>query len=138
VACVFSDLILLSHPNPAGLFLPCQFLFYKLIYSISPYYCKTNYPNIMPINLNELQALLTKAEANTVNEKEIRKGLTRIENLLTTIGQEVEKVYTLLDGAAPAKKERRANNADAEAPFGRKADGTPKKRPGRIKADAAA
>lgn len=90
----------------------------------------------MPINLNELQTLLTKAEANTANEKEIRKGLTRIENLLATIGQEVEKVYTLLDGAAPAKKERQPTNADA--PFGRKADGTPKKRPGRVKAEAAA
>jgi cob(I)alamin adenosyltransferase len=92
----------------------------------------------MPINLNELQSLLNKAEANTANEKEIRKGLTRIENLLTTIGQEVEKVYSLLDGATPVKKERRATNADAEAPFGRKADGTPKKRPGRVKAETAA
>ncbi|MDO7884298.1 hypothetical protein [Hymenobacter cheonanensis] len=92
----------------------------------------------MAINLNELQNLLTKAETNTANEKEIRKGLTRIENLLATIGQEVEKVYILLDGAAPAKKERRASNADSEAPFGRKADGTPKKRPGRVKADASA
>jgi hypothetical protein len=89
----------------------------------------------MAINLTELQALLTKAEANTANEKEIRKGLTRIENLLSTIGQEVEKVYTLLDGAAPAKK---ARETDQEAPFGRKADGTPKKRPGRVKSEAAA
>lgn len=89
----------------------------------------------MPINLTELQNLLTKAEANTANEKEIRKGLTRIESLLNTIGQEVEKVYTLLDNATPAKKERRANNVDADAPFGRKADGTPKKRPGRVKTE---
>lgn len=89
----------------------------------------------MAINLNELQSLLNKAEANTANEKEIRKGLTRVQNLLTAIGQEVEKVYALLDGAAPAKK---AREMDAEAPFGRKADGTPKKRPGRMKAEAAA
>ena len=87
----------------------------------------------MPINLTQLQSLLDKAEANTVNEKEIRKGLARVQNLLTTIGQEVEKVYALLDGAAPAKK---ARETDAEAPFGRKADGTPKKRPGRVKAEA--
>ncbi|MGI4823644.1 MAG: hypothetical protein ACRYFV_20735 [Janthinobacterium lividum] len=89
----------------------------------------------MPINLTELQDLLNKAEANTSREKEIRKGLARIENLLSTMGQEVEKVYALLDGAAPAKK---ARETDAEAPFGRKADGTPKKRPGRVRADAAA
>ena len=92
----------------------------------------------MAININELQDLLAKAEVNAANDKEVRKSLTRVENLLATIGQEVEKVYVILDGAAPAKKERRPNNADAEAPFGRKADGTPKKRPGRAKANPAA
>lgn len=89
----------------------------------------------MAIDLTQLQNLLTKAEANTANEKEIRKGLTRVQNLLTTIGQEVERVYALLDGAAPTKK---AREIDVEAPFGRKADGTPKKRPGRVKAEAVA
>jgi hypothetical protein len=92
----------------------------------------------MPINLNELQELLMKAETNTANEKEIRKSLTRIENLIATVGQEVANVYAILDGAAPAKKARRTSNADPEAPFGRKADGTPKKRPGRVKAEEAA
>jgi hypothetical protein len=96
----------------------------------------------MAINLNELQDLLAKAETNTANDKEIRKSLTRIENLMATIGQEVEKVYAILDGAAPTKKITRAPKAasetDEEAPYGRKADGTPKKRPGRSKSDAAA
>lgn len=92
----------------------------------------------MAIDLTQLQALLTKAETNTANEKEVRKALTRIENLLTNVGHEVANVYAILDGAAPVKKERRAANADADAPFGRKADGTPKKRPGRVKAEAAA
>jgi hypothetical protein len=94
----------------------------------------------MPINLNELQELLTKAETNTANEKEIRKSLTRIENLIATVGEEVTKVYAILDGAAPIKKNARApkegGEPDPEAPFGRKADGTPKKRPGRAKAAA--
>ena len=92
----------------------------------------------MAINLNELQDLLNKAEATVTNDKEVRKSLTRIENLMATIGQEVEKVYAILDSAAPAKKERRASEADPDAPFGRKADGTPKKRPGRTKANAGA
>jgi hypothetical protein len=96
----------------------------------------------MAINLNELQDLLAKAETNTANDKEIRKSLTRIEGLMATIGQEVEKVYSILDGAAPTKKAarapRQASEPDAEAPYGRKADGTPKKRPGRSKADTAA
>ncbi len=92
----------------------------------------------MAINLTELQELLTKAETNTSNDKEIRKSLTRIENLVATLGEEVTKVYAILDGAAPVKKARRASEADTDAPFGRKADGTPKKRPGRVKASGAA
>jgi len=92
----------------------------------------------MAINLNELQELLAKAETNAANEKEIRKSLTRIENLMTAVGHEVVNVYAILDGAAPAKKARRTSEADAEAPYGRKADGTPKKRPGRVKAAEAA
>jgi len=91
----------------------------------------------MAINLNELQDLLNKAETNTAHEKEIRKSLTRIESLMATVGEEVTKVYAILDGAGPAKKARRTSEADAEAPYGRKADGTPKKRPGRVKAEVA-
>jgi hypothetical protein len=97
----------------------------------------------MAINLNELQDLLNQAQTTAVNEKEIRKSLTRVENLMGNIAAEVAHVYSLLDGAVSAKKERKvrapkvAAEADPEAPFGRKADGTPKKRPGR-KADSEA
>ena len=94
----------------------------------------------MAINLNELQELLDKAEATVASDKEIRRSLTRIENLMVTVGEEVAKVYAILDGAAPARKERKAraaSPADADAPYGRKADGTPKKRPGRTKANDA-
>lgn len=98
----------------------------------------------MAINLNELQALLDQAGASAANEKEIRKGLVRVENLVSNITKELTSIYELLDGAAPAKKERKARVAkeagevDPDAPFGRKADGTPKKRLGRAKAEAAA
>ena len=95
----------------------------------------------MAINLNELQELLDKAEATVASDKDIRRSLTRIENLMTTVGEEVAKVYAILDGAAPARKERKARAggpADADAPYGRKADGTPKKRPGRTKTGDAA
>lgn len=95
----------------------------------------------MAINLNELQELLDKAESTVANDKEIRRSLTRIENLMVTVGEEVAKVYAILDGAAPARKERKTRAggpADADAPYGRKADGTPKKRPGRTKAGEAA
>lgn len=93
----------------------------------------------MAINLNELQALLNRANAAAENEKDIRKGLTRIENLLSNIDKEVANVYALLDGATPAKKERKvraqaAAEVDADAPYGRKKDGTPRAKSGRNKA----
>jgi hypothetical protein len=39
----------------------------------------------MAININELQALLNRASIAAENEKDIRKGLTRIENLLSNV-----------------------------------------------------
>lgn len=39
----------------------------------------------MAINLTELQALLDQAAVSTTNEKEIRKGLVRVENLVSNI-----------------------------------------------------
>lgn len=98
----------------------------------------------MAINLNELQELLDQAGVAASNEKEIRKGLTRIEGLLGTITKEITSVYALLDGAGPVKKARTARASkeavatDPDAPYGRKKDGSPKVKPGRNKADGAA
>jgi hypothetical protein len=94
----------------------------------------------MAININELQSLLNQASIAVENEKDIRKGLTRIENLLSNIHKEVANVYTLLDNAAPAKKGRQPvtptdpAEVDPEAPYGRKKDGTPRAKSGRSKA----
>lgn len=95
----------------------------------------------MAINLTELQALLDQAAVSTTNEKEIRKGLVRVENLVSHITKELTSIYELLDGAAPAKKERKARapkeaaEVDPEAPYGRRKDGTPKGKPGRSKGE---
>ena len=95
----------------------------------------------MAINLTELQALLDQAAVSTTNEKEIRKGLVRVENLVSNITKELTSIYELLDGAAPAKKERKARTPkeevamDPEAPYGRRKDGTPKGKPGRSKGE---
>jgi hypothetical protein len=89
----------------------------------------------MAININELQALLQQASVAVENEKDIRKGLIRIENLLSNIHKEVANVYALLDSATPAKKGRptEPTEVDAEAPYGRKKDGTPRAKSGRSK-----
>jgi hypothetical protein len=93
----------------------------------------------MAININELQALLQQASIAVENEKDIRKGLTRIENLLSNIHKEVANVYALLDSATPTKKGRlttaptNATEADSDAPYGWKKDGTPRVKSGRSK-----
>jgi hypothetical protein len=94
----------------------------------------------MAINLNELQELLNQAQSNGANEREIRKSLTRIENLVGNVQQELVRVHELLDDAASDKPtrggKRGAIERDADAPFGRKKDGTPMKPRGRAKADS--
>jgi hypothetical protein len=97
----------------------------------------------MALDLSQLQEMLTNAERSAANEKEIRKSLTRIENLQSNITQEIQHVYQLLDGAIePAQRKPRVTRqpvaTDAEAPFGRKLDGSPRSKPGRSKASKAA
>lgn len=93
----------------------------------------------MAINLTELQALLDQAATTAANEKEVRKSLVRVENLLSNITKELTSIYELLDGAAPAAKVRKTRvvqevtGTDLEAPYGRRKDGTPKGKPGRSK-----
>jgi hypothetical protein len=93
----------------------------------------------MAINLTELQALLDQAAMTAANEKEVRKSLVRVENLLSNITKELTGIYELLDGGAPPLKQRKtrapkeATAEDPEAPYGRRKDGTPKGKPGRSK-----
>jgi hypothetical protein len=95
------------------------------------------------INLNELQALLDQAAAATANEKDIRKSLFRVENLVSNITREITSIYEPLDGAAPTKKERMAGTSkeeaavDPEAPYGRRRNGTPNVKLGRSKGEEA-
>jgi hypothetical protein len=95
----------------------------------------------MAINLNELQELLNQAQTKSTSEREVRKSLTRIENLVGNVQQELVHVYALLDGAASDKPTRGGKRGpverDADAPYGRRKDGTPMKPRGRAKADSA-
>ncbi|MFD1875703.1 hypothetical protein [Hymenobacter bucti] len=97
----------------------------------------------MAINLTELQALLDQVTTTAATEKEVRKSLVRVENLVSNITKELTSIYELLDGVVPARRQRQtrapkeATVADLEAPYGRRKDGTPKGKPGRSKpADA--
>lgn len=91
----------------------------------------------MAINLNELQTLLDQAATAVANEKEVRRSLLRVENLVSSISKELTSIYEQLDGAIPIKKEKKARvtkeaiDIDPEAPYGRRKDGTPKGKPGR-------
>jgi hypothetical protein len=53
----------------------------------------------MAINLTELQALLGQAAITAANEKEVRKSLVRVENLISNITKELTSIYELLDGS---------------------------------------
>jgi hypothetical protein len=94
----------------------------------------------MAFNLHELQALLDHAATAAANEKEIRKSLVRVENLVSNITKELTGIYELLDGASPTRQApkgrppKAAAELDPEAPYGRRKDGTPKGKPGRSKA----
>ncbi|MFD1875528.1 hypothetical protein [Hymenobacter bucti] len=98
----------------------------------------------MALNLHELQALLDQAATAAANDKEIRKSLVRVENLVSNITKELTGIYELLDGATSARQTRKirtpkaAADIDPEAPYGRRKDGTPKDKPGRGKASEAA
>lgn len=85
----------------------------------------------MALDLTQLQSMLHKAEQNTSLITELQKQFKKARAAF----DEMEKLFD--DNYTP--KGRRATQnagaeADADAPYGRKKDGTPKQRPGRVKA----
>ena len=82
----------------------------------------------MNLDLTQLQNLLNKAEQNEALLNELQKQFKKARSVF----EEMEKL--LQDSYTPkARKTRAAEPGDAEAPYGRKKDGTPKQRPGRTK-----
>ena len=82
----------------------------------------------MALDLTQLQSMLQKAEQNSALLSDLQKQFKKARAAF----DEMEKLFD----DSNASKGRRTQNAaevDAEAPYGRKKDGTPKQRPGRVK-----
>jgi len=84
----------------------------------------------MALDLTQLQTLLNNAEQNEALISELQKQFKRAR----AVFDDMEKLFN--ESYVPkGRKARVATEADAEAPYGRKKDGTPKQRPGRVKAE---
>jgi hypothetical protein len=92
----------------------------------------------MALDLHELQSLIDTAKTADAFKADVRRALRKVSSAITTLQGAVDDAEALLSpNYAPAVKERKprapreVSETDAEAPFGRKKDGTPKQRPGR-------
>ncbi|MGI4870234.1 MAG: hypothetical protein ACRYFX_03535 [Janthinobacterium lividum] len=94
----------------------------------------------MAIDLAQLQQVLDSAQQADAFKADVKRALRRVSTLLSNLQAAVNETESLLaSDYTPSKKERKASitaqssNSDEEAPYGRKKDGTPKVKPGRIK-----
>ncbi len=92
----------------------------------------------MAVDLAQIQQVLESAQQADAFKSDVKRSLRKISSLLTNLQSAVEEAEGLLSGDyTPTVKERKprapreANVTDAEAPYGRKKDGTPKSKPGR-------
>jgi hypothetical protein len=96
----------------------------------------------MALDLKELQSLIDTAKTADAFKADVRRALRKVSSAITTLQGAVDDAEALLSADyTPALKERKprapreaspVTEVDAEAPFGRKKDGTPKQRPGRV------
>lgn len=84
----------------------------------------------MALDLTQLQTLLNKAEQNEALIGDLQKQFKKVRAVFDEMEKLLEDNYVF-----KGRKARAATEADAEAPYGRKKDGTPKQRPGRVKAE---
>jgi len=94
----------------------------------------------MALDLTQFQQLLDSAQKADAFKADVKRALKKVSSLLVNLQTAVEDAETLMsDDYTPAVKERKARapraavEADPEAPYGRKKDGTPKNKPGRSK-----
>ncbi|MFD1871218.1 hypothetical protein [Hymenobacter bucti] len=94
----------------------------------------------MAVDLAQLQQVLDNAQKADAFKSDIKRALRKVSSLVINLQGALEEAEALMsDDYAPAIKERKARapreaaEVDAEAPYGRKKDGTPKSKPGRTK-----
>ena len=84
----------------------------------------------MALDLTQLQTLLQKAERDEALLSELQKQFKKARVAFDEMEKLFENSYT-----PKGRRAQAATEVDAEAPYGRKKDGTPKQRPGRTKAE---
>lgn len=94
----------------------------------------------MALDLAQLQQILEGAQKADALKSEIKRALRKVSSLLVNLQTTVEDAEALMsDDYTPIVKERKprtpreVGEVEAEAPYGRKKDGTPKSKPGRNK-----
>jgi recombinational DNA repair protein RecT len=94
----------------------------------------------MAVDLAQLQQVLDNAQKADALKADVKRALRKVSSLVVNLQSAVEEAEALMsDDYTPAVKERKprvpreAVEVDAEAPYGRKKDGTPKSKPGRSK-----
>ncbi|TDN39721.1 hypothetical protein E4631_09440 [Hymenobacter sp. UV11] len=94
----------------------------------------------MAVDIAQIQQVLENAQQADAFKADVKRALRKVSSLVSNLQQAVEEAETLLSADyVPAIRERKArapreiSEADADAPYGRKKDGTPKGKPGRTK-----
>ena len=94
----------------------------------------------MAIDIKQLQQIIESAQQAEAFKGEVKRALRKVSALLQQLQAAVEETEGLLSpDYTPAVKTREApaprevSARDEEAPYGRKKDGTPKGKPGRVK-----
>ena len=94
----------------------------------------------MAVDLVQLQQVLDSAQKADAFKVDIKRALRKVSSSLVNLQSAIEEAEALMsDDYTPAVKERKPRSprevgeVDAEAPYGRKKDGTPKSKPGRTK-----
>jgi hypothetical protein len=94
----------------------------------------------MAIDVKQFQQIIESAQQADAFKSEAKRALRKVSSLLQQLQSAVAETEELLrPDYTPAVKTRKAQAPreviarDEEAPFGRKKDGTPKSKPGRVK-----